>query len=136
MVPTCRPIVTRSDLLERVDHRAYRLLLLRAHYRSPLLVDTASIGAAERRLDRLDRWAIEADLDPEVPLDQAALEPWVAAVEDDLNTVRALELVFDWARAWALVQALCTVVGSGAPDAHWVRGLGANPIPVGNRVLP
>ena len=90
-----------TDLLERVDHRAYRLLLLQAHYRSPLLVDTASIGAAERSLgtlDRLDRRAIESDLDPEAPLDRAALEPWVAAMEDDLNTVRALALVFDWAR--------------------------------------
>ncbi|MEO5680368.1 MAG: cysteine--tRNA ligase [Acidimicrobiales bacterium] len=90
-----------TDLLERVDHRAYRLLLLQAHYRSPVLVDAASIGAAERSLgtlDRLARRAVEADLDPEAPLDRAALAPWVAAMEDDLNTVRALALVFDWAR--------------------------------------
>jgi len=90
-----------TDLLERVDHRAYRLLLLQAHYRSPLLVDTTSIGAAERSLgtlDRLDRRAIEADLDPAAPLDRAALGSWAAAMEDDLNTVRALALVFDWAR--------------------------------------
>jgi len=90
-----------TDLLERVDRRAYRLLLLQAHYRSPVLVDTDSVGAAERSLgtlDRLARRAVEADLDPEAPLDRAALEPWVAAMEDDLNTVRALALVFDWAR--------------------------------------
>ena len=90
-----------TDLLERVDRRAYRLLLLQAHYRSPVLVDTDSVGAAERSLgtlDRLARRAVEADLDHEAPLDRAALEPWVAAMEDDLNTVRALALVFDWAR--------------------------------------
>ncbi len=91
-----------TDLLERVDHRAYRLLLLQAHYRSPLLVDAASVGAAERSLrtlDRLARRAVEAGLDPEAPLDRDALASWVAAMEDDLDTVRAVAIVFDWARA-------------------------------------
>ncbi len=91
-----------TDLLERVDHRAYRLLLLQAHYRSPVLVDASSIGDAERSLgglDRLSRRAVEADLDPEAPLDGDALGPWVEAMEDDLDTPRALGLVFDWLRA-------------------------------------
>ena len=90
-----------TDLLERVDHRAYRLLLLQAHYRSPVLVDVDSIGDAERSLgtlDRLARRATEARLDPDAPLDKVALEPWVRAMEDDLNTVRALALVFGWVR--------------------------------------
>ena len=91
-----------TDLLERVDHRAYRLLLLQAHYRSPVTVDAASIGNAERSLgtlDRLARRATEADLDPEAPLDHDALRPWVDAMEDDLDTVRAVAQVFDWVRA-------------------------------------
>jgi len=88
-----------TDLLERVDHRAYRLLLLQAHYRSPLSVDAASIGQAESSLDGLDRLvrrAVEADLDPEAPLDRDALAPWVEAMEDDLDTMRAMSLVFAW----------------------------------------
>ena len=104
-----------TDLLERVDHRAYRLLLLQAHYRSPVLVDTESVGAAERSLgtlDRLARRAIEAGLDPKAPLDRLALEPWVAAMEDDLNTVRAMALVFDWVR-----QANTAIDGGDAEDA-------------------
>jgi cysteinyl-tRNA synthetase len=91
-----------TDLLERVDHRAYRLLLLQAHYRSPVLVDTVSIGAAERSLgtlDRLARRAMEAGLDPETPLDHAALAPWVDAMEDDLDTVKALAFAFEWVRS-------------------------------------
>ena len=91
-----------TDLLERVDHRAYRLLLLQAHYRSPVLVDAASIGAAERSLgtlDRLARRATEAGLDPDASLDRPALAPWVEAMEDDLDTVRAVAYVFDWVRA-------------------------------------
>jgi len=91
-----------TDLLERVDGRAYRLLLLQAHYRSPVLVDATSMGAAERSLgtlDRLARRAMEAGLEPAVNLDRATLTPWVEAMEDDLDTVRALALVFEWVRA-------------------------------------
>ena len=91
-----------TDLIERVDHRAYRLLLLQAHYRSPVQVDADSVGAAERSLgtlDRLARRAKEAGLDPESALDREALQTWVDAMEDDLNTVKAMALVFDWVRA-------------------------------------
>ena len=90
-----------TDLLERVDHRAYRLLLLQAHYRKPLQVDATTIGAAQSSLARLDQLALratEAGLDPEAPLDRAGLGPWVEAMEDDLDTSRATGLVFDWVR--------------------------------------
>ena len=37
-----------TDLLERADARAYRLLVLRAHYRSPLEVTPSTVDQAER----------------------------------------------------------------------------------------
>ena len=40
--------------LTRADARAYRLLLLRAHYRAPIEVTTETIADAERALERLD----------------------------------------------------------------------------------
>ena len=43
-----------TDLLERTDARAYRLLVLRSHYRSPIEVSPATIEDAERALERLD----------------------------------------------------------------------------------
>ena len=43
-----------TDLLTRHDERAYRLLVLRAHYRSPLEVTAPTLADAEKALDRLD----------------------------------------------------------------------------------
>ena len=46
-----------SDLLARSDARAYRLLVLRSHYRSPIEVTPETIAQAEAGLPRLDEFA-------------------------------------------------------------------------------
>ena len=46
-----------ADLLERSDARAYRLLVLRSHYRSPIEVTPDTIAQAEAGLARLDELA-------------------------------------------------------------------------------
>ena len=51
-----------THLLETTDARAYRLLVLRSHYRSPIEVTTAIIADAERSLDRLDSLARRFEL--------------------------------------------------------------------------
>ena len=45
---------TLPDLLSRSDARAYRLLVLRAHYRSPIEVTPETLADAEKALARLD----------------------------------------------------------------------------------
>ena len=45
---------TLPDLLSRDDARAYRLLVLRAHYRSPIEVTPDTLADAEKALARLD----------------------------------------------------------------------------------
>ena len=50
-----------TDLLERADARAYRLLVLRAHYRSPIEVTPATVEQAEQGLARLDDLARRFD---------------------------------------------------------------------------
>src|SRR5205085_12155287 len=45
---------TLTDLLERTDPRAYRLLVLRSHYRSPVEVTPATTADASAALRRLD----------------------------------------------------------------------------------
>ncbi len=45
---------TLPDLLARHDARAYRLLVLRAHYRSPIEVTPETLADAEKALERLD----------------------------------------------------------------------------------
>ncbi|MDP9005938.1 MAG: cysteine--tRNA ligase [Actinomycetota bacterium] len=89
-----------TDLLERVDGRAYRLLVLRSHYRSPLEVTpatTADATAALERLDNLARRAVEGRLDDTEP-DSEALARFRAAMDDDLDTPAAMALVFDLVR--------------------------------------
>ena len=51
-----------TDLLERSDPRGYRLLVLRAHYRSPIEVTGATVADAEQALARLDGLARRFEL--------------------------------------------------------------------------
>jgi cysteinyl-tRNA synthetase len=110
-----------EDLLGRGDARAYRLLVLRSHYRSPIEVTPDTIGDAESGLARLDelarRFSLSDPLDagPVVdpgPVEQAgsALEPATAgldggavarfrrSMDDDLDTPGALAGVFELVR--------------------------------------
>ena len=48
---------TLTDLLARTDARAYRLLVLRSHYRSPVEVTVATTDDASAALARLDEFA-------------------------------------------------------------------------------
>jgi cysteinyl-tRNA synthetase len=82
--------VALSDLR---DGRAYRLLVLRAHYRSPIKVGPATLADAEAALERLDsfgrRFAPTAEPAP------AAMQSFRDFMDDDLNTPRAVALLFD-----------------------------------------
>jgi cysteinyl-tRNA synthetase len=101
---------TLQDLLSRSDSRAYRLLLLRAHYRAPLEVDAATISDAERALGRLDTLARRFGLEPiaVTPATRRAAFPeldefedevtaFAAALDDDLDTPRAVAQLFELA---------------------------------------
>src|SRR5579863_3368449 len=100
---------TLADLLGRADARAYRLLLLRAHYRGPIEVTGETIADAARALARLDAVARRLELTPidvTTPVRRAdhdlSAEPEVVAafealVDDDLNTPSAVALLFDLA---------------------------------------
>ena len=99
-----------ADLLGRSDPRAYRLLVLRSHYRSPIEVTPDTIAQAESGLARLDELARRFAL-PDVlgkgpltgPVDGSATDTdavaaFVARMDDDLDTPGALAIVFDLAR--------------------------------------
>ena len=83
------------DLVESTDPRAYRLLVLRSHYRTPVEVTRATTddaSAALRRLDAFARRAANADLDAQP--DAAAMEAFRAAMDNDLDTPAAIALLF------------------------------------------
>jgi cysteinyl-tRNA synthetase len=85
---------TLVDLLERVDKRAYRLLVLQAHYRSPLEVTPETTERAVSTLRSLDNFVRRtADLDG-AP-DEALAAEFRAAMDDDLNSPVAMRVVFN-----------------------------------------
>jgi cysteinyl-tRNA synthetase len=108
------------DLVEQYDPRAYRLLVMRSHYRSPIDVTDDSLRDAEAALERLDTFArATASLDPAAP-DAQALARFRDAMDDDLDTPAATATVFD------LVRRANTRLGAGdaagaAPLAAAVR---------------
>ena len=100
-----------TDLLSQVDGRAYRILVLRAYYRSPIEVRPDTLADAEKALERLDglarRFALpdliersehgyvvlgEGDA---VDLDEAALATFQARMDDDMDTPGALAGIFE-----------------------------------------
>jgi cysteinyl-tRNA synthetase len=84
-----------ADLLDRADGRAYRLLVLQSHYRSPMEVVPDTIERAERSLASLDAFARRtADL-PTAEADATVLERFAEAMDNDLQTTVATALLFD-----------------------------------------
>jgi cysteinyl-tRNA synthetase len=106
-----------TDLLAHTDPRAYRLLVVRSHYRSPIDVSAETIGDAERSLERLDALARRFAL-PERAGDsfemarhhvftgasQELVDEFSNYMNDDLNSPLAVAALFEAvsrANAWA-----------------------------------
>ncbi len=104
-----------DDLLRRADGRAYRLLVLRAHYRSPIEVSPLTVADAEEALGRLDamarRFGLAGGLS-EMSADEAeekaasgelaeagALGDFRRKMDDDLDTPGALATIFELVKA-------------------------------------
>ena len=118
------------DLIDAFDPRAFRLLVLRAHYRSPIDIAEDEMRAVERSLDRLDEFARKFgeraaghDAEP------ALLERFRTAMDDDLNTPAAVATLFDAvkqanaeddlgaaAAALEIVRVLGLEIGGGPSD--------------------
>jgi len=128
-----------TDLLARSDPRAYRLLVLRSHYRSPIEVTSATVIDAEKGLERLDALARRFSL-PDVlagaaggyivaeagsgsgagigagagEVQEAAMTSFIEAMDDDLDTPAALAGIFD-----LVSRANATADAAGSSDtAH------------------
>jgi cysteinyl-tRNA synthetase len=88
------------DLVDTMDPRSYRLVLLQSHYRSPVQVNAETVGAAERALAGLDTFARRAAAAgvPASEPDEALRDQFRARMDDDLDTAGAMAIVFDAAR--------------------------------------
>jgi cysteinyl-tRNA synthetase len=102
-----------TDLLSRVDGRAYRVLVLRAHYRSPIEVTPETVADAEKALERLDGMArrfglrdllersergyVVAGKGDAANIDEGALASFRGSMDDDMDTPGALAGIFELA---------------------------------------
>ena len=87
------------DLIKEIPGEVIRLALLSAHYRQPLDWSEDVLNSSRKMLDRLYGALRGVDVPEDV---RAATEPAdtvVAALEDDLNTPKAMKEMFDIARA-------------------------------------
>ncbi len=100
---------TLTDLLEAVDARAYRLVVLQSHYRAPVEVTGRTLDQASNTLAGLDAFARRVAGLPAAAPDAGALDRFKAAMDDDLDTPRAM------AELAGLVKAANTALDAGDP---------------------
>jgi cysteinyl-tRNA synthetase len=86
------------DLIEHYDPRAYRMLLLQTHYRSPVKVGQDNIDASVKSLAGLDAFASRLAALGEALPDDAVLASFRRVMDDDLDTPGATALIFDTVR--------------------------------------
>ena len=92
-------LVSVEEALERFSPDAIRMYFLSSHYRSPLSYTDEGCAAMERSLERLRHALDRADGNEGEPLDaEPYSRQFFDAMDDDLNTPRALAAMFDLAR--------------------------------------
>ncbi|NBU38270.1 MAG: cysteine--tRNA ligase, partial [Actinobacteria bacterium] len=87
------------DLLEHYDPRAYRMLLLQSHYRSPVRVGQDNIDASVKALAGLDSFAARSAQFGGGSVDESIKARFIAAMDDDLDTTQVMAIIFDTVRA-------------------------------------
>jgi cysteinyl-tRNA synthetase len=87
------------DLVEHYDPRAYRMLLLQTHYRSPVRVGQDNIDASVKAVGSIDGFfARMSEVSTNATADEATLQSFRAAMNNDLDTPGATALMFDTIR--------------------------------------
>ncbi len=91
-------IVTIKEVLKSSSPDALRLFFLSSHYRRPLSYSDETVEAQERAVERLRNALRPAESSTGGELDaQPYKERFIEAMDDDLNTPRALAAMFDLA---------------------------------------
>jgi cysteinyl-tRNA synthetase len=125
------------DLTERYDPRAYRMLLLQSHYRSPVAIGQDNVDAAVNALAGLDAFAARAALVAPADADGAVLARFRERMDDDLDTPGATALLFDTVRrANAAIDAGDTGAGALVAAVQHVCGAFGLELNAGGDVPP
>ena len=87
-----------SDALDRHGARAFRMLVLQTQYRSPMEIGDTELRQSAAAVGRLDAFARRARAAGVVPAGPPALDAFVAAMDDDFDTPKAIAVVFETVR--------------------------------------
>ena len=91
-------VMNLIDMLEKYDPRAYRMLLLQTHYRSPTRVGQENIDACVSALAGLDSFAARTVAHSNGKPDSTLISQFTSAMDNDLDTTTVMALVFDSVR--------------------------------------
>ena len=91
-------VLNLLDLLDQYDPRAYRMLLLQTHYRSPTRVGQENIDACVSALAGLDSFAARTSAHDAGIADSDVVAQFTTAMDNDLDTTAVMALVFDSVR--------------------------------------
>ncbi len=106
------------DLTEQYDQRAYRLLVLQSHYRSPIEITETTLNNAEAALERLDAFGRRtADLGGAPS--PAMVDRFTEVMDNDLDTPGAVDQMF------RLVREANTALDGGDADSAAAAAAGA-----------
>ncbi len=86
------------DLIDRIPGEVMRLALLSAHYRQPLDWSDETVDSARRMLDRLYGALRGVEVSDEARTSAEPPDALIAALEDDLNTPKAMAELFGLAK--------------------------------------
>jgi cysteinyl-tRNA synthetase len=90
---------TLGEALDAHGPRAFRMAVLQTHYRRAMELGDRELSAAAGAVDRLDalfRRAVAAGVDPTgAPLDDATVDRFRSAMDDDFATHAAVAAIFD-----------------------------------------
>jgi cysteinyl-tRNA synthetase len=92
-------IITAREAIERFSSDAIRLFFLGSHYRSPLGYSDESVASQERAAERLCNALRPTERGTGKSVDPSAYRhQFIGAMDDDLNTPRAVAALFELAR--------------------------------------
>ena len=91
-------VLNLLDLLDKYDARAYRMLLLQTHYRSPVRVGQDNIDACVSALAGLDSFAARTAVHDGGVANADVIKKFRDAMDNDLDTTAVMALVFDTVR--------------------------------------
>ena len=93
-------VISVQEALGRFTPAAIRMFFLSSHYRNPLMYNDQNIASQDRAVERLrNALSLSGAVTSDIEHDPASYrERFVEAMDDDLNTPRALAVLFDLAR--------------------------------------